>query len=176
MKPLKTIGALLALLVAFPSDVAAVDSVRVLGATPDVVDRVEWAIGRFTAAGLDLPQIELSVHDDDRACEGADGVTHMTGRPVRIDLCNTHRLIILHGLAHAWDASSLNDATRGALMEETGIDVWNDRSVPWKDRGVECLAEIMVWGLHETGRPDEARRAAYRLLTGSEPLWSLRTQ
>lgn len=173
MKLLTSLGAFLLLAVGSVQPHAAVlEGVRVQGATADVSERVEWAAGRFAAAGLELPEIEMYIHSDDAVCHGADGLTRMSGRPIRIDVCNPHRLILLHELAHAWDAVALDDTTRRAFMEILGLGVWNDRSVPWKERGVERLAEVMVWGLHETGRPDDSNRTGYSLLTGAEPLWS----
>ncbi len=36
--------------------------------------RVEWGLGRFREAGLQLPPMVITVHDDDASCEGNSGL------------------------------------------------------------------------------------------------------
>jgi hypothetical protein len=146
-----------------------VDEIRVYAAEPEVIERVAWAVERFELAGLDLPKAELRLHDSRSACDGAEGVTHLDVHPIRIDICNQHRLIILHELAHAWDRASMTPELHHAFMDLRGIDEWNTKEIPWKDRGIERLALIMVWGLHEVGPADPGKLEAFALLTGTEP-------
>jgi hypothetical protein len=149
----------------------SVGNLVVHGGDPDQLSRVEWAVGRFHLAGLQLPATEVHFHTGEAGCDGADAVFRTGSDPLRIDVCNSHRLIVLHELAHAWDHANLNQEQREAFMVMCGFDVWNDHDVPWKERAVEHLAEILVWGLHERGAPDAIKQAAFYFATGTQPSW-----
>lgn len=96
------------------------------------------------------------------------------------------RRSLLHELAHAWDQTSpdLTEADRKRFLELRGLERWSDRSLEWPYRGEEQAAEILVWGLlqgevpiptrvGDVGDQDTASlTAAFRLLTGRNPLWA----
>ena len=149
-----------------------VGDIMVYGANPELLDRAQWALGRFELARLDLPVLELRFHSSEDGCDGADGVSRLSADPLRIDVCNPHRFIILHELAHVWDHASLSDDQRDAFMELLGISAWSGHDVPYSERGIEQLAQIMVWGLNESGFADSAKLAAFELITGTEPVRS----
>lgn len=140
----------------------------VIGGTTEQRESVEWAVAHFAGAGLELPGMVIEMHTSDRGCDGYDGA--FRSREWRLDVCNPHRLIILHELAHAWEHHSLDDMVRSEFMELRGLVSWNDSKVDWNERGVEDLAEVVVWGLRinngaATSR-DPDRQAAFELVTG----------
>ncbi|NNE11673.1 MAG: hypothetical protein HKN41_05440 [Ilumatobacter sp.] len=148
---------------------------------------VEWALERFHAAGLELPNdIVVSFHGDDQPCEGNHG-TYRPGEPDRVRICRhdpdpeiqdqLRRHALLHELAHAWTDHELERDRRDAFLELRGATTWSNREVAWHDRGTEQAAEIITWGLldREVGflnirdtRCDQLR-AGYVTLTGVEP-------
>lgn len=81
----------------------------------------------------------------------------------------------LHELGHIWMLDHVDDDTRSAFTEATGLGTWNDRDTRWSVRAVEHAAFTLAWGLAGDGneqytippRPscgDVADR--YGLLTG----------
>ena len=145
--------------------------VMVVGGTEDQRGAADWAVAHFDDAGLELPELVIAMHASDEPCDGFDGAFRGRETPARLDVCNPHRLIILHELAHAWDRHTLTDALRQGFMDLRGLDTWNDPSTPWKERGVEDLAEIIVWGLRQfsgSAAFDEQpeKQAAFALVTG----------
>ena len=144
-----------------------------------------WAFDRFDRAGLELPEVSIAFHDDRVACDGHVGYYH-SGEPASIDICGfnwdrflvTPKKTILHELAHAWAQLSLDSETRSRFLDLRGLDIWQDKSVPWEEQGNEHAAEILAWGLMdedllltsigETGTLELAE--AFELLTGKTPL------
>jgi hypothetical protein len=145
----------------------------------------QWAFDRFDQAGLELPSVALSFHDNRKACEGHVGYFR-SGAPPRIDICGfnwdrflvTPKKTVLHELAHAWADHTLESEARMRFLDLRGLDVWHDNSVPWEERGFEHAAEIIAWGLMEEdllltsiGETDTRQLAeAFELLTGRVPL------
>ena len=144
---------------------------------------VEWALGRFEAAELDLPDGLLVQFPDDVAarCGEALGRYH-PGDPPVVDLCfgtdrpdTLRELITLHELAHAWADGGTDAETRAAFLEARGLDTWIDPDVARRLWGVEHAAETISWALME--EPIEIVRIrdagpaalseAYEVLTGS---------
>ncbi|MEA3510840.1 MAG: hypothetical protein U9R51_05340 [Actinomycetota bacterium] len=145
--------------------------VTVVGGTGDQREAADWAVTHFVDAGLDLPQLVVAIHTSDEPCDGFDGAFRSRETPARLDVCNPHRLIILHELAHAWDHHMLTDSIRLKFMNLRGLTSWNDATTPWKERGIEDLAEMLVWGLRQfsgTASFDKQpeKEAAFALITG----------
>lgn len=142
-------------------------------ATAEQQDRLDWAAGRFAVAGLDLPHIEVHFFEQREPCDGYEATFRQHESPLRIDVCNANRLIILHELAHAWEWANLDDGTREAFVSLRGLESWNSPNAAWKQRGVEDMAEVVVWGLIEWEGPggDEAaeKLSAFELVTGTLP-------
>ena len=82
------------------------------GATPETQDRLDWAMSRFAAADLELPYLEIHFFDSREPCDGYAGAFRQSQTPLRIDVCNTNKLVILHELAHAWDKHNLDSDVR----------------------------------------------------------------
>ena len=50
------------------------NSVTVIGAQPDVVARLGWALDRYQAAELELPDLVVRFHDTNAGCGGGRGL------------------------------------------------------------------------------------------------------
>jgi hypothetical protein len=150
----------------------------VIGGTSEQQAMGRWAIGRFAAADLTLPPLEIRFHADQRSCQGRlgyylDGVADVCG--THTDLM-AHRLM-LHELAHGWAEANLTSDLRARFLELRGLRTWNDNGVDWNQRGFEHAAEIMSWALADQGTgilspslPNNSPREladAYELLTGN---------
>lgn len=161
-------------------------------AAPSEADRehAAWALERLELAGLDLPTMTIVFHDTYEACGMRQGVLRMAGDSITVHECERDdydiRRSLLHELVHAWDQTSpeLTDTTRTKFLELRGLEEWNKGSLEWPHRGEEQAAEIIVWGLLEGEVPIPTRvgkvgdqdtaslTAAFRLLTGTDPLWA----
>ncbi len=142
---------------------------------------VDWALRRFRGAGLrDLPALEVHLHRSREACNGGLGLYYMN----RIDLCTKEssepyaRKYALHEIAHAWTETNVAAGMMRRFMEIRRVGAWNDKGVPWKERGTEQTAEIVTWGLGEgeiapllpEALDAETLAELYELLTGRAPI------
>ncbi|MGH2636806.1 MAG: hypothetical protein ACRDHU_11765 [Actinomycetota bacterium] len=115
-------------------------------------ETVDWALGRFRSTGLPpLPSFEVHLYTSHADCGGNLGYY----RAGRIDLCTRDssepyaRKFALHEMAHAWTVAHVDANTRARFMRLRGTAGWNDRGLPWKERGFEQAAEIIAWGIGE---------------------------
>lgn len=158
---------------ALSPNVHAHDGVVLTGASTAHEAQVAWAIGRFAAADLRLPHVEIYFHDHKAPCDGYAGAFRQNRVPLVIDVCVANKMVVLHELAHAWEKSNLDDGTREAFMALRGLEAWNTPDVAWDRRGVEDLAEVLVWGLLEyssgSGPEGALREEAFELVTGVGP-------
>jgi hypothetical protein len=154
--------------------------VSVVGGTAEQRAVVAWAVERYEAAGMRLPQVEIRFHADPVAC-GANSGYYAGGR---LDVCVTEispyaRNVVLHELAHAWCDRNLMASTIDRFLRLRGLRTWNDPRVAWGLRGTEQAAEIIAWAVGRLPidplvpgdgighRPDENElRAGFRVLTG----------
>ena len=142
---------------------------------------IDWAVRRYRLAALgSLPPLDVHFHPTGTGCHGNLGVYYLG----RIDLCTRYssepyaRKYALHELAHAWIDANAPAAALQEFMRLRRIEAWDDRNLPWEERGSEQAAEIMAWGLGEgeiaptlPDAPDPATLTRlYELLTGREPL------
>lgn len=169
--------------------------IEVRGADDATLDRLRWAIERFTVAGLDVPRVSGIVVDPyGPDCDGASGVARLSGSRAVITVCPNAAALceddactrpraypsqsILHELAHAWLADNVSDADRARFVAATGLSSWGDRGVDWSRRGEEVAAETLSWGLmdvpvvlHRLDDPEPETLVSWYLeLTGREPL------
>lgn len=165
-----------------PEDASALVGGRVRLEDPTLArtELVEWAVGRYQAAGLQLPSIDLRFHETDAGCNGNVGWTD----GYDVELCTRLAMeagpqrIALHELAHAWCNANLDDADREAFDRFRDSSSWNGSTSSWKARGTEQAAEIIAWGLGDgTMLPliegdvsPNGLAAAFELLTGRAPL------
>jgi hypothetical protein len=150
---------------------------KITGGTPVQREMAHWAIGRFEAAGLSLPTLEIRFHPTPNGCGGrlggyADGT---------VDLCGVHvnlmsRRTLLHEIAHGWVGSTVSADLKARFLELRQLESWNDPGVDWQERGTEHAADVISWALCDQGTgtqlPSIPRNApdqladAYQLLTG----------
>lgn len=166
--------------------------VRILDPTPDHHALVDWAIGLYQAAGLELPPLRVDfASGTDRCPAGVDG-RFVPGEPESLVLVcpaaganDLHRRhIILHEFAHAWDYHQLSDPQRDAFLELRSAEAWRSPDLAWWEMGSEQAAEIMAWGLSDQPLPIikiyrnscQDLHAGYQLLVGSPPLHGLSCQ
>jgi hypothetical protein len=148
--------------------------------SPEDVEAVRWATLRFDRAGLELPSVEVSFHADRSSCRDNPGAgTLVEHGAYLVDVCvagdDPEVLLpwtLLHELAHAW-GHELTEERREGFLAVRGLSSWNDRALPWAERGTEHAAEIVMWALLD--RPVALSRlpnddcgsleAAYEILT-----------
>lgn len=171
--PVEAQNAVAAPAMAAEMSIPAVSHPAVYSDDPRLVELGEWALGRFGAAGLEVPAIEIHLHATDDACGGHRG-TFNPGQ-MRVDVCAPVPGVILHELAHAWAHHHVGPDTRAAYVAMQGLESWNDSDTPWSARGSEHAADTVAWGLLETtitnftaDGPIARRAEAYRVLTGSD--------
>ena len=147
--------------------------------------RIEWGLERFRIAGLELPPMSISVHDNDEPCEGNSGLYRAT-EPGEVHLCSPSppdstpaKLITLHELAHAWAETQLTDDQQAEFLQLRALDTWVDQRVPPHQWGAEHAAEVVSWGLMDeripivriyNAEPAELT-LAFESLTGQAPIW-----
>jgi len=150
---------------------------RISGGTPAQQEMARWAIGRFEAAGLSLPSLEIRFHPTPNGCGGRLG-RYSDGKA---DLCGVHvnlmsRRTLLHEMAHGWVGTSVSAGLKDRFLRLRQLESWNDPGVDWQERGTEHAAEIIGWALCDQGTgtqlPSVPRNApaqlgdGYELLTG----------
>lgn len=166
--------------VAPPSEAAAVD---ILGeATELEAAVVEWALGRYEAAGLDLPAMTVEFAGDDD-CDGNTAVAIHGGELPQLRICAGDaaevvlQRTLLHEMAHIWAAHTLDETTKASFLSVRGLDAWSGPGVAWQDSGSEQAAEVVTWALMDRELvmlllPDHdpaGLLAGYRVLTGAAP-------
>jgi hypothetical protein len=145
---------------------------------------IDWAIGLYADAGLELPPLEFVRYPTREPCHGARGLYTGSRSPAIIRICmpeagrfaESH---FLHEIAHAWDAYALTDRRREAFLELRNLELWgDDGTAPHHMYGAEQAAQILMWGLIDrpiriATIPDAGcadLRTGYIILTGRPPL------
>jgi hypothetical protein len=145
---------------------------------------IDWAIGQYADAGLELPPIEFVRYPTREPCNGARGLYTGGRSPATIRICMPEagrfaESLFLHEVAHAWDAYALTDRRRETFLELRNLEQWwNDGTAHWHTYGAEQAAQILVWGLIDrpiriATIPDTScvdLRTGYVRLTGRSPL------
>jgi len=149
-------------------------------ANPAQVEMAEWALGRFAAAGLELPPLTIRfVGPDLAACDGSRARAYLDHDPIEVRICWNDQLIVLHELAHVWEADNVPADQHEPFMEmREGVEAWASREVAWEARGREHAANVIAWGLLERPYPvsqtypnDSASMIeAFRFLTNTDPI------
>jgi hypothetical protein len=140
----------------------------------------EWALGRYQAAGLELPPLVIEFAGRDLAqCGGAPGRTYLDETTTLVKVCWNDRFILLHELAHVWASHHLPFAKHEPFMAmRADVISWASSEVAWAQRGSEHAANVIAWGVLEDPFPisrtypndPDALRDAFVFLTGMEPL------
>lgn len=113
--------------------------------TEDQQAFVDFAVGRFAAQGMELPDVEFVFHADLSPCQGHKGMYH-PGTGV-LEMCSMDENTMLHELAHAWANENLTDSQKQDFVASRNLDSWNDHETAWEDRGTEHVAETIAWAL-----------------------------
>lgn len=156
-------------------------AISIEGATVDEVALVEWAAGRFQAAGLELPDLTVEFHDGLASCKDGYGLYRVAASTIK--MCNRGgmktepRHTLLHELAHAWKFENLTEEETTAFTQRRGLEMWDARG-QWWQMGREQAAEIMAWGLVDEPleihwiqlEPCDDLAADFEALTGRQPL------
>lgn len=128
------------------------------------------AVDRFTAVGLDLPDLEIRIHPDTDGCGGKQGLFQARGEIGVVDLCFSREFLVLHELGHAWEHFALDDRDRADFLEVSGFETWQSRDVPWSRRGIERAADAIAHGLLSAPLGERQHRERefdrFALLTG----------
>jgi hypothetical protein len=156
------------------SPVPGAEQVRVVASSSAQIAVVEWAVGRFRAAALEPPAVEITFHSSLDGCGGHLGYA-LGGRvDVCTDLVNAMtRREVLHEMAHVWMDEHVTLATRERFLRLRGLASWNAASDAWGLRGFEQGAEVISWQLGEriltpqiADNGPEAMDRAFEVLTG----------
>lgn len=147
---------------------------------PGQMEMVDWALGRFEAAGLELPPLLIRFPDrESPLCDGVQGRTFLLADPIEVRVCWNSEFILLHELAHAWEYANVPVDNHGHFSEmRDGVESWGSPDDPWKAQGREHAANVIAWGLLDDPYPvsdtypnDIASMVeAFHFLTGVSPL------
>ena len=147
---------------------------------PGQQQMAEWAIGRYDDAGLDLPQILIRFAGQDvSGCDGAPGRTYLDHDPIEVRICWNSEFVLLHELAHVWEAHNVAAAKQGPFMAlRDGVTSWAGPDLAWSEQGREHAANVIAWGLLEDPYPisrtypndPESLVAAFQFITDTDPL------
>lgn len=147
--------------------------------TNEQLDLVNWALGRFELAGLDLPPLTINTHSERADCNGLNGyLAHAASGEYIIHACGVD-FTLLHELAHAWDMHSLSDETRDEFLREAAHATTWTNTDSWLLAGGEHAANVIAWALmgerinQTRTRPYDhnSMLAGFKILTGGTPLW-----
>jgi len=157
-----------------PFSAASTASHVVHGSNERSYEQIAHADAAFRVAGLELPDLEIHVHENYAGCNGFAGQFNRDGSGLRVDFCSGHSFTVLHEFAHVWEYHNVDDTTRDAFVELHGLETWRSRGVPWEERGVEVAAETIAKGLLDRAFPEwqcdevELLDQGFRLLTGRQ--------
>lgn len=121
---------------------------------------IVWqAVARYRSAGLDLPAVEITVHDRAEPCDGNRG-RFTTRDGYRIAICARHanprvemrwRLrTAVHELAHAYISSGFTDQDINGFLDMNELKKWIDFKTRWEELGAEVAAESLTVGVLDT--------------------------
>lgn len=136
-------------------------SITIYNGTPALNQLLAWGLDRFEAAGLTPPTIASVIYTrfSDR-CDDVRGWYRATSKGAELAFCYDEdvvcrgdgctfftpasRSLLVHELAHAWMAETLDEGVRTRFRNHVGLEVWNDHAVPWRERAVEHAADTMA--------------------------------
>ncbi len=171
--------------------------IDVFNGTPELDEFIRWGFSRFEQAGLSAPRVDsVTFIRGNGDCQGIAGRASISAQETRIILCfrrgeicadeactswsQPSRHYLLHELAHPWLAEFTDEEMRSRFLDLFALPRWSDLDDPWRQRGVERAAEVLMHSLmdetvtlfpqiHESCR---MRDSGFEMLTGSVPLAS----
>lgn len=173
-----------------PTEVGGARSVTVLGELSESdAAAIEWALGRFELAGLQLPPVIEFAFDRTRtSCGSVPGTCRPSGEIPRVTICQQsgtfaqslkQRITLLHELAHVWHFAQGDGTSWPDRSEIVGgvTGAGPDDDVAWADRTEERVAVAVTWGLLDqrrrpvrSGLPCWVLYSQFVQLTGVRPL------
>jgi hypothetical protein len=154
--------------------------IQIRAQTTEQAELAGWALERFAAAGLRLSDLAIEFPGSNQAlCDGAPARAYLDQTPITVRMCWNDPFILLHELAHVWEAQNVIDESRDEFMGmREQVHSWASLDHRWEERGREHAANVIAWGLLEDPYPisrtypndPDNMRDAFRLLTGTEPL------
>lgn len=113
--------------------------------TADQQALVDFALARFEAHHLDLPDVGIQFYESLQVCGGHKGLyVHET---LSLHMCSIDKATILHELAHAWANTNMSEERQAEFTQWRGLDTWNDHDHAWEERATEHVAETFTWAL-----------------------------
>lgn len=174
--------------------VAGGSTIAVYNGTPHLNRLLEWGIGRFEAAGLELPPIDrVTFTQYAEFCDDIRGKCVIEPDGAILTFCfgerqacadascedyvPGHQAVVLHELAHVW-LTELDDSVRVEFTEHVGLAYWRNPTLGWADQAHEHAADAIAWGLmdrniHMLRIDDPSPRhlsEGFRILTGTDPI------
>jgi hypothetical protein len=161
------------------------------GMSDEQTEVVEWALGRYEVAGLQLPpQIEVAFDPSKAMCDGATGKCEARRAVPMFRVCSPsepetaarildRKIVLLHELGHIWHWARGDGAEFPDYSPIVGGEPASP-SVAWDQRMEERVAMIISWGLLDQPRRPVLLELScaekfliYRELTGSDPVGPL---
>lgn len=146
-------------------------AVMIVGASAADNMLVADALAAFSAAGLEVPALEIRFAATEADCRGHLGLFEQRAIRSRIHICEAKDFVVTHEIAHVWAAVNLDREQREHYMRVRGLDNWNDWDAPWRERGIEDAAFVMQQNLTMDRVPLSSatwvgRIEAFEILTG----------
>lgn len=174
--------------------VVAGSTIATYNSTPNLNRLLEWGVGRYDAAGLELPPIVRATFTQYSAfCDDIRAKCRLDPDGAALTFCWDERTacadsmceeflpgieaVVLHELAHVWLAE-LDATTKQAFTGHVELDTWDDPAVGWGRRAHEHAADTMAWALMDTDvhmlriddPPDDHLAEGFRILTRLAPI------
>lgn len=157
----------------------------ITGGTTEDARMAEWALDQFEHAGLDLPPVSFEFAGPSlEPCGGAQARAHLDQEPALVRVCWGSEFILLHELAHVWEAGRLDPGAEAMFMrlrvgdDGDALHDWADPALPWASQGREHAANVIAWGVMDEPtvvartypNDRESLVKAYTVLTGLSPI------
>jgi hypothetical protein len=128
---------------------------QLVGLSPTQLESVTQALALFDLAELELPPLVVSGTQSGATCGGHSGMHRAHVGWSEIELCvdgatRAEFHTVLHEVAHAWAAFSLEPSRQNDFLALRGVEVWRDHeNTAWEHNGTEHAAEIIAWGVSD---------------------------
>lgn len=120
-----------------PGTNASQPCVTILTRDPVQQRMAEWAVDRCAEAGVELPPLIIRFPGRDLSlCDGSPGKVYLDHDPIEIRLCWNSEFILLHEVAHVWEAHNVATDEHDPFMAmRDGVISWAGLDVGWDEGG-----------------------------------------